>query len=119
MMIIGMIGVCIGVLLTLVAVIGLFRFPDTYTRIKSLALLGFPAAILIHASSSLLLPSSQGSSRGWITAFLFFVTGPVLNHAIMLAAHRTRVKRNYELDELGEAAAGCSPEQDADDRSLP
>ncbi len=87
-----------GILFTLIATVGLFRFDDTYKRVKAQALIGFPGAILIHIASSLLV--ADGGSRGWITALHFLVSGPVVNHVILLTAHRMKVARDYPVDDL-------------------
>jgi monovalent cation/proton antiporter MnhG/PhaG subunit len=100
MKIIGIFLLYTGIALTVVGVIGLFRFSDTYTRVKSMALLSFPGAILIHTASSLLVPFAEGGIRGLITALVYFLSGPVLSHAILLSAHLLDVPREYKVDEL-------------------
>lgn len=86
----GFILLYAGIAVTVVSAIGLLRFKDTFIRVKALALLSFPAAIFIHTASSLLVPFKQGGMRGLITAFVFLLSGPVLNHSILLAAHLLR-----------------------------
>lgn len=97
----GLVLLYLGVIVSIVAVIGLFRFKDPYSRVKALSLTNFPGAVLIHIASSLVLvPFAKGGIKGLITALLFILSGPVVSHVILLAAHQTGVPRSFEVDEL-------------------
>lgn len=84
---IGIIFLFGGLFFTMAGLVGLYRFPSSYMRVKALALVGLPAAILIHLGSSLVVPPGVGR-RGLITALLYLLSGPVVSHVILLTAHR-------------------------------
>jgi len=108
----GLILLYAGVIVASVAVVGLFRFKTPYTRVKAMALVSFPAAVFIHAASSLLVPFAKGGLRGLATALLFLLSGPVVSHVILLAAHRTGVPRNYPVDDLKKDGESTIKEDD-------
>ncbi len=87
MTIAGAILLCAGIIFAVAGVVGFYRFPDVYLRVKAYSLIGLPAAILIHVASSLVVPPGIGR-RGLITALLYLLSGPVGCHVILLAARR-------------------------------
>lgn len=79
----------VGIFFTLVGVLGLYRFPDAYTRVKAMALVNLPGAVCIHVASSMMVPGS--GERGYVTALLFILSGPILSYALLYSAHHLHV----------------------------
>ncbi len=99
----------LGLLLTMSAVVGLWRLPDIYLRYKAVAMVGSLAAVLIHVAAALMVPWDHGS-RGLLTALLFLLSGPLVGQSILLAAHRLDSEKTHQVDELAEAIVrGESP----------
>jgi monovalent cation/proton antiporter MnhG/PhaG subunit len=92
----------LGLVLTVCAVVGLWRLPDVYLRYKAVAMVGSLAAVLVHVASALLVPAEYGA-RGFLTALLFLLSGPVLGQAVLLAAHNRGVDKVHTVDELSDA----------------
>jgi multicomponent Na+:H+ antiporter subunit G len=93
----------LGILITTTGVLGIYRFPDPYTRLNALAKVTTTGALLIHVSVALMLPRGQGA-KGILTGLVLLLTTPVATHAIALMAHRLRVANVCIRDDL--AAAG-------------
>ena len=75
-----------GALFTLVAAIGLVRFPDFYCRIHAAAKAGaFGGALMVFAAGIAL-----GTFKDWVLSLLiivfFYVTTPVASHLLAKAA---------------------------------
>ncbi len=92
----------LGLILTVACVVGLWRLPDVYLRYKAVAVVGGLAAVLIHISTALMVPFEFGA-RGFLTAFLFLLSGPLVGQAILSAAHGLKAERTHKVDELTEA----------------
>jgi multicomponent Na+:H+ antiporter subunit G len=98
----GLFVVWIGILFSVVGVIGLFRFPDVFSRIHAagkVATLGIAflmiGTILFHPE--LLL-------KGIVLVGFLIMTAPVSSHAIAIAAHRNfRRIQVGERDDLADA----------------
>ncbi len=102
----------LGLLLTMAAVVGLWRLPDVYLRYKAVAVVGSLAAVLIHVAAALLVPWEHGA-RGMLTALIFLLSGPLVGQSVLMAAHRFEVEKIHEVDELkGAIARGEGPFQD-------
>lgn len=100
----GLIGLYLGIAITAAGVLGIYRLPDTYTRLNALAKVTTTGAILVHVSSSLLLPTP--GAKGILTALVLLLTTPVATHAIARTAHRLQVPSINHVDDLDEATAG-------------
>lgn len=96
---IGLVLLYLGILITATGVLGVYRFPDVYTRLNALAKVTTLGALLIHLASALLLPPGQGS-KGVLTALVLLLTTPVVTQAIALTAHRMKVKSVLHRDDL-------------------
>ncbi|MFP5501259.1 MAG: cation:proton antiporter [Candidatus Sericytochromatia bacterium] len=96
---IGLAGLYLGIVIAAAGVLGLYRFPDAYTRLNALAKVTTVGALLIHLSSAALLPFGQGA-KGVLTALVLLLTTPVVTMAIALAAHRTGVPNITHTDDL-------------------
>ena len=93
-----------GLLIAAVGVLGVYRFPDVYTRLNSLSKVTTVGAVLIHLSTAALLPLGQGS-KGVLTALVLLLTTPVVSQVISWTAHRLRVPSANYMDELEEHQA--------------
>lgn len=103
----GLIFLYLGVLITATGVLGIYRFPDVYTRLNALAKVTTLGALLIHLSSAMLLLTGHGA-KGVLTAFVLLLTTPVVTQAIALTAHRLNVPDVNRRDDLA-ARRAASP----------
>lgn len=95
----GMLGLYLGIAITAAGVLGIYRFPDVYTRLNALAKVTTLGAMLIHLASAALLPWGQGS-KGILTALVLLLTTPVVTQTIALVAHRLGTPDRNLRDEL-------------------
>jgi multicomponent Na+:H+ antiporter subunit G len=95
---IGLFGLYLGIAIAAVGVLGVYRFPDVYTRLNALAKVTTAGALLIHLSSAAMLPLGQGG-KGVLTALVLLVTTPVVTQAIAWTAHWLRVPHANHRDE--------------------
>lgn len=98
---IGTLG--IGVLVAVLGVVGVYRMPDFYLRLKPFSLVTTVGAVGIHVGVSLATPDTY-SYKGLLTAMVFLMTGPALCQALLFTAHRLRVPSHNTRDELREVA---------------
>lgn len=89
----------LGIAVTAAGVLGVYRFPDAYTRLNALSKVTTAGALLIHLASAALLPAGQGA-KGVLTAFVLVLTTPVVTQVISLAAHRLGVPSAGRRDDL-------------------
>lgn len=94
----------VGLLIAAVGVLGVYRFPDVYTRLNSLSKVTTVGAVLIHVSTAALLPLGQGA-KGVLTALVLLLTTPVVSQVISWTAHRLRVPSANYMDEFEEHQA--------------
>lgn len=92
----GIVGllIAVGVLLHLVAALGVIRLPDVYTRnhaASKAATLGI-MAILLATFLYFYLINGQFNSRILLGIAFFFLTSPVAGHLIGRAAYNSGVK---------------------------
>lgn len=95
----GLVLFWLGMSLVVAGVVGVFRLPDIYARIKAMALVNGLAAFLVHISGVLLVPMGYGF-RGALVAVLFLLSGPALAQVIARAAHELGMNDALEIDEL-------------------
>lgn len=105
MAIVGIVALYVGLVITAVGVIGIYRFPDVYTRLNALAKVTTVGALLIHLASAALLATGHGA-KGVLTALVLLLTTPVVTHAIGLMAHTMNAPNVNRRDELREAREG-------------
>lgn len=98
MTVIGLAALYVGITIATAGVVGIYRFPDVYTRLNALSKVTTVGALLIHLSSAALLPLGQGG-KGVLTAFVLLVTTPVVTQAIGWAAHWLNVPNVNHRDE--------------------
>ncbi len=99
MALLGLLGLYAGIAICAAGVLGIYRFPDVYTRLNSLAKVTTMGALLVHLSSAALLPWGEGE-KGVLTALVLLLTTPVVTQAIALTAHVLRTPNVNRKDEL-------------------
>lgn len=95
----GVLGLYAGIAICAAGVLGIYRFPDIYTRLNSLAKVTTLGALLVHLSSAALLPWGEGE-KGVLTALVLLLTTPVVTQAIALTAHLLKTCNVNRKDEL-------------------
>lgn len=108
--VLGIVLLWIGVLFSLVGVIGTLRFPDVFTRLHASGKVSALGLAFLLVGTMILLP---GSTLKLILLLMFIVlTAPVSTHAIAVAAVRSGLNPNDpEYNQTPEAtnAAGELP----------
>jgi multicomponent Na+:H+ antiporter subunit G len=102
--VLSLVALYLGLLIAAVGVLGVYRFPDVYTRLNSLSKVTTVGAVLIHVSTASLLPLGEGA-KGVLTALVLLLTTPVVSQVISWTAHRLRVPSANHMDELEEHQA--------------
>jgi Multisubunit Na+/H+ antiporter, MnhG subunit len=97
----GLIALYAGIAICAAGVLGIYRFPDIYTRLNALAKVTTMGALLVHLSSAALLPWGEGK-KGVLTALVLLLTTPVVTQAIALTAHVLKTCNVNHKDELNE-----------------
>jgi multicomponent Na+:H+ antiporter subunit G len=103
--ILGLLGLYAGIAICAAGVLGIYRFPDIYTRLNALAKVTTMGALLVHLSSAALLPWGEGE-KGVLTALVLLLTTPVVTQAIALTAHVLKTCNVNHKDELKQARQG-------------
>ena len=108
----------IGCTLALIAAIGMFRMPDTYSRIHVATKPATLAVVCTVGAAVLLVPGPAASTKLLLAVALQFWTAPVASHMIGRAAHAAgqRPEHPWVIDELADADAAAATES-ADDSS--
>lgn len=91
-----------GALLTLLAAIGLHRFPDIFARMHAATKPATLGLVLLVAGASLVVGRGPVALKLGLAAALQFITAPVASHMVGRAAYRSGVELSPEtvLDEL-------------------
>lgn len=89
MQIVAAILLLFGSLLTLLAAVGLFRFPDLFTRMHAATKPATLALLLILAGTALVMPQTNTVAKLVLVIMLQFITAPVGAHLIGRAAFRS------------------------------
>ena len=94
-----------GAGLTLLATVGLHRFPDVFARMHAATKSATLGLLLVLLATALALADAVATSKIALVAVLQFVTAPVAAHMIGRAAYRagTELSPETQIDELGEA----------------
>lgn len=95
----GLAALYLGIAICAAGVLGIYRFPDVYTRINALAKVTTMGAMLVHLASAALMPWGEGE-KGVLTAMVLLLTTPVVTQAIALTAHTLRTPDVNQQDEL-------------------
>lgn len=96
---VGILGLYTGIAICAAGVLGIYRFPDIYTRLNALAKVTTMGALLVHLSSAALLPWGEGE-KGVLTALVLLLTTPVVTQAIALTAHMLHTRNVNREDDL-------------------
>lgn len=102
---VGFGALVIGVIFCAIAVLGLFRLPDVYTRLHASAKVTTMGLAGLLLGAALIMPSTAPKAIA-LTIFMV-ITSPVSTHAIAMAAYRSRVPMvsrpgQKARDDLGE-----------------
>lgn len=102
-----------GALLSLVAAVGLIRFPDLLTRMHAATKPQVLGLILVLCAVGLQVPTWGTISTLVVIALFQLMTAPVSAHMIARAAYRTKHLRTALLlrDELAEVVARRDQDQ--------
>ncbi len=101
----GLVALYVGIAICAAGVLGIYRFPDIYTRLNALAKVTTMGALLVHLSSAALLPWGEGE-KGVLTALVLLLTTPVVTQAIALTAHILRTCNVNREDDLRSSHPG-------------
>jgi multicomponent Na+:H+ antiporter subunit G len=103
----GLIVIWIGVIFSAVGIIGLFRFPDIFSRLHAAGKVATLGIAFLTIGAILFEPALL--LKGIVLISFLTLTSPVSTHAISIAAHRnfTRIQVG-DRDDLADArkAAG-------------
>jgi multicomponent Na+:H+ antiporter subunit G len=93
---IGCTFILFGLFFSFLGVVGILRFPDTYTRLHASGKTGTLGIFFLCLGAAFLLPSSAFKSI-ILGAFIIF-SGPVASHAIALAVYRSEQRQQAKMD---------------------
>lgn len=96
MQIAGCIAVIIGVVFSVLGVVGILRLPDTYSRLHASGKTGTLGMIFLCIGVGLLMP--QAALKLVALALFMLFTAPVTSHAIAAAVHRHQKVKNATDD---------------------
>ncbi|MEM9037894.1 MAG: monovalent cation/H(+) antiporter subunit G [Actinomycetota bacterium] len=108
--------------LALIAAIGLFRMPDTYSRIHVATKPATLAVVCTVGAALLRVPDLAPTSKLLLAVALQFWTAPVASHMVGRAAHSAGLRPDepWVVDDLatieGDAGFSAGEGGDADDR---
>ncbi len=105
-----------GVALTVVAGVGLVRFPDVFSRMHAATKPATLGLLLVVLGACLVLDDPGDRAKLLLVAAFQFVTAPVAAHMVGRAAYRARVGAVDELvvDDLAGRDPGAAEEQQQD-----
>lgn len=97
--------VAIGVVLMVLAAVGVLRLPDVFIRASASTKAAGLGVALILAGVALLAPSANAAVKLFAAILLQFATAPIAGHVIGRAAYRSGAPlwRGTDHDELGRA----------------
>lgn len=103
----GGVLVGIGVLLTLLAAVGILRFPDVLTRASASTKAAGLGVACVLAGAALLFATPEAGIKLSIAVLVQFATAPVGGHVIARAAYRsgTPLWERTGVDQLAETSA--------------
>jgi multicomponent Na+:H+ antiporter subunit G len=110
-------AVLAGTSFSVIAMVGLVRLPDVYTRLHAAGKVGVFGVVFLVVAAVFLTP--LGIGKGLVLIVLLVIGGPVTTHAISSAAYRVgialqRVVRNDLADDNRLPVVGSEPGQRAD-----
>lgn len=86
--IVGGVLIGFGVLLVLLAGIGLLRFPDVFTRSSAATKAAGLGIALVFAGTACVVGTAEAGIKLGLAIVLQFITAPVAGHVIARAAYR-------------------------------
>jgi len=86
---VGLLAIVFGVAFCAIAVLGLYRLPDVYTRLHASGKVSTVGLAGLLIGAALILPAAAPKVIA-LTVFIV-ITAPVASHAIALAAYRSGV----------------------------
>jgi multicomponent Na+:H+ antiporter subunit G len=98
--ILGAVLILIGVVFSVLGVIGILRLPDTYSQLHASGKTSTLGVVFICLGTAFLRPSAILELLA-LSIFVIF-SGPVGSHAIAAAVHRGTGIRNEEAQQRGE-----------------
>lgn len=100
--IIGGVLIGLGVLLVLLAGLGLLRFPDVFTRSSAATKAAGLGIALIFGGTAFVVGTAEAAVKMSLAIVLQFITAPVSGHVIARAAYRagTPLWEGTVVDEL-------------------
>lgn len=106
----GLIVVWIGVMFSAVGVIGLFRFPDVFSRIHSAGKVATLGIAFLSIGTVIFQPELL--LKGLVLVGFLLLTAPVSAHAIAIAAHRNFKRIQFgERDDLADVRQRAAEEE--------
>lgn len=108
-----------GVLLTILAGIGLLRFPDVFARMHAATKPAILGLVLVLGGTAMLVDQPGDRVKLLLVAAFQLVTAPVAAHMVGRAAHRagTHMSPLTSIDELADAREAEELRRRGDDRS--
>lgn len=85
-----------GAVFAVVTVIGLLRFPDTYTRIHAGAVVLTISAVLLTTGVAVYVWELFISLKIMLVGLFFLISNPMATHAIARASYRKKIVRLEE-----------------------
>lgn len=109
--IVGGVLIGTGVLLVLLAGIGLLRFPDVFTRSSASTKAAGLGLALVFAGTAFVVGTAEAGVKMTLAILLQFLTAPVAGHVIARAAYRagTPLWEGTVMDELDPNAPSQEP----------
>ncbi|HUH06515.1 MAG TPA: monovalent cation/H(+) antiporter subunit G [Egibacteraceae bacterium] len=99
-----------GVVLGLLAGVGLHRFPDVFARMHAATKPSTLGLVLVVAAVAARLDDSSDTAKLLVVIILQFLTAPVGAHMVARAAHRAggQMSPDTQVDELSEVRVDTS-----------
>jgi multicomponent Na+:H+ antiporter subunit G len=109
--IIGLIGLMIGTLFSILGILGLLRLPDVYSRLHATGKVSVYGTVLLLIAAIALTPLSLG--KGLVLIGLLLLSGPAVAHAIASAAYQAGIPmKSAQRDDLRKRSPRASKEAD-------
>lgn len=92
----------IGSLFTLVAALGVLKYPDVFLRMHAAAKAGSVGAVATLLALAVYFDDPGVRVRAFLVMLIIFITAPIFGHLVGLAVHRTSAadRETLSTDEL-------------------
>ncbi len=113
----GAVLALMGAVLTLLAAVGVLRFPDVLSRMHALTKASTLGFVLVAVGAAIELPTANDATSALLAAGLQILTLPVAANLIARSAYRAeRIPNRVDtIDELAEADAEARSTAGSDD----